>query len=44
VTTATFTWRCRFCRTLLALARAAAGSVITCPQCQQQTAIAREAA
>jgi hypothetical protein len=41
---ATFTWRCRFCETLLILSRALKGSVITCPQCCQQSAISKEAA
>lgn len=36
------TWRCRFCRTLLA--RIVPGTLVTCPQCLQQTAIAKAAA
>ena len=39
MTPATFSWRCRFCRTLLAIARVTTGSVVMCPQCRQQTVI-----
>jgi phage FluMu protein Com len=42
MTPASFTWRCRFCRTVLSIRKLAVDQLVRCPQCCQDTVIAGE--